>query len=97
LLPQLFGGTPPPSPAGPSALANATAFLREHGVNIASKAKTFAQRIFMSNFTVETVLPDESAALEKAAAPVKARVAQNYAAWRRAMLWFSGVGLAIGM
>ncbi len=98
LLPHFFGGsaTPPPPPAA-SPMANAGSVARDLAVKFASKAKSFAHRILMSNFTVETVLPDESAALDKAAAPVKARVAQNYAAWRRAMLWFSGVGLAAGL
>ena len=98
LLPHLFGdsATPPPPPTAPP-MANAGNVARDLAVKFAGKAKSFAHRILMSNFTVETVLPDESAALEKAAAPVKARAAQNYAAWRRAMLWFSGVGLAVGM
>ena len=78
-------------------MANAGAVARDLAVKFACKAKSFAHRILMSNFTVDTVLPDESAALDKAAAPVKARAAQNYAAWRRAMLWFSGVGLAAGL
>ena len=100
LLPHFFPDLPTPpkdSVPAPSPLANATAFMRDHGANVANKARTFARRIMVSNFTSETVLPDESAALAAAVIPVTAPVAQNYAAWRRAMLWFSGVGLTVAM
>jgi hypothetical protein len=100
LLPALFEpGARPPLPeeeggAGDLA-AKAGHFLAEHTGEVAGLTKLFASRILSSNFTTAHASPEERQELEAAAIPVKSPMAQNYAAWRRAMLWFSGIGLAL--
>ncbi len=64
-------------------------------VEVSGLAKLFARRILASNFTVESASGDERQALLAASTPVEPPIAQNYAAWRRAILWFSGVGLSV--
>ncbi len=78
-------------------VASTATLVSKHGTEVTGKAMTFARRIIASNFTVEAALPEERAALERANMPVTSPVAQNYAAWRRAMLWFSGFGLTVAM
>jgi hypothetical protein len=98
LLPALFApdAKPPEEEGGAMEfVGKAGHFLAEHGGEVAGLAKTFARRIVVSNFVSEAALPEERAQLEKAAIPVKSPMAQNYAAWRRAILWFSGLGLAL--
>lgn len=97
LLPALFvPGAEPPSEGGAMEMVGkAGQFLAEHGGEVASLAKVFTRRIFASNFVAEHALPEERALLEKAAVPVRSPMAQNFVAWRRAILWVAGIGLAI--
>lgn len=98
LLPALFApdAKPPEGEHGAMELVGkAGHFLAEHGGEVAGLAKVFVRRIFASNFVAEAALPEERAILEKADIPVKSPMAQNYAAWRRAMLWFSGILLIL--
>jgi hypothetical protein len=98
LLPALFAPDAKPPGEDHGAMefvGKAGHFLAEHGGEVAGLAKTFARRIVVSNFVAEAALPEERAQLEKAAIPVKSPMAQNYAAWRRAILWFSGIGLGV--
>jgi hypothetical protein len=97
LLPALFApdAKPPVDEEEAGALGKAGHFIAEHGGEVASLAQVFMRRIFASNFVAEAALPEERAELEKAEIPVKSPMAQNYAAWRRAMLWFSGIALAL--
>jgi hypothetical protein len=98
LVPQLFApdAKPPEEEHGAMEfVGKAGHFLAEHGGEVASLAKVFMRRIFASNFVAEAALPEERAILEKADIPVKSPMAQNFAAWRRAMLWFSGIALII--
>jgi hypothetical protein len=76
-------------------MGKAGQFISEHGSEVASLTRLFTRRILASNFTAEHASPDERKELEAATIPVRAPMAQNYAAWRRAMLWFAGVGLGI--
>ena len=97
ILPEVFNSATVPG-AGAVALERLTkagGLVTEHGSEMASLTKVFARRILRSNFVIEHALPAERAALESASIPVHSPMAQNYAAWRRAMLWFSGIGLAV--
>jgi hypothetical protein len=70
-------------------------FIAEHSGDVANHARLFAGRILVSNFTMAHASGEERKQLESAALPVRSPMAQNYAAWRRAMLWFAGIGLAV--
>ncbi len=97
LVPQLFQpNAEPPSEGGAMEMVGkAGHFLAEHSGEVASLAKVFTRRIFASNFAAEAALPEERAVLEKSAIPIKSPMAQNYVAWRRAILWVAGIGLAL--
>lgn len=98
LLPTYFlpDAKPPEEEHGAMEIVGkAGAFIAEHGGEVAGLAKTFTRRILASNFVSEAALPEERTALEAAAIPIKSPMAQNYAAWRRAVLWVAGIGLAI--
>ncbi|MBS0658496.1 MAG: DUF4339 domain-containing protein [Verrucomicrobia bacterium] len=91
LHPVRPGGLPQAQPAGPDFAHRFAGASAEVG----SLAKLFASRILTSNFTQGAAREDERKTLESASTPVLFPIGQNYAAWRRAILWFSGVGLAI--
>lgn len=96
LLPSLFQPNPtlPPPPAEHGAM-EFMGKLAEQSGEVASLAKVFARRIFASNFAAEAALPEERALLEKSEIPIRSPMAQNYVAWRRAILWVAGVALAL--
>ncbi len=52
-------------------------------------ARVFARRSARSDFQREHALPEERAALAAAEKPVTDGLAQDYAAWRRSMLWLA--------
>ncbi|MBV9127479.1 MAG: DUF4339 domain-containing protein [Verrucomicrobia bacterium] len=81
--------------SGGAHVAQLSQQLAHRGAEAAGMAHRFARRILASNFTKEAAGADEKLALERARTPVTFPIGQNYAAWRRAILWFSGVGLAI--
>ncbi len=111
LLPHLFSTPaaapplpgPPPLPAAPTSAASpaaeafskATRAAGSAGRDFASVAMMFAKRILVRNFSIAQAADTERRALESTTIPVRSILAQNYAAWRRAMLWFAGIGLAI--
>jgi hypothetical protein len=99
LMPELFqpGAQAPEDDnnAVVEMMGKAGHFLAEHSGEVAGLARLFTRRILVSNFTIENASPEERKQLESAALPVRSPMAQNYAAWRRAMLWFSGIGLAV--
>lgn len=99
LMPELFAaGAQKPeddSNAVVDMMGKAGHFLAEHSGEVAGLARLFMRRILVSNFTVEHASPDERKQLESAVLPVRSPMAQNYAAWRRAMLWFAGIGMAL--
>lgn len=87
----------PPRPGGLPQSAQPDFAHRFAGASaeVGSLAKLFASRILSSNFTQAAAREDERKTLEAASTPILFPIGQNYAAWRRAILWFSGVGLAI--
>ena len=99
LMPELLeAGAKPPeddSNAVVEIMGKAGHFIAEHSGEVASHARLFAGRILVSNFTKGHASAEERKQLENAALPVRSPMAQNYAAWRRAMLWFAGIGLGI--
>ena len=97
LVPELFqpGAVPPEESGVAEIVGKAGHFIAEHSGEVAGLARLFARRILVSNFTAENASPEERKQLEAAALPVRSPMAQNYAAWRRAMLWFAGIGIAI--
>lgn len=99
LLPQFFAPDAKPPGAEENGamelMGKAGHFIAEHGGEVAGLAKVFTRRILSSNFISDEALPEERAALEKAEIPVRSPMAQNYAAWRRAILWISGILLSI--
>lgn len=58
-------------------------------------AKLFLRRAFKANVQNERATVDERSALARAAKPITAELAQDYAVWRRAMLWVACVALGI--
>lgn len=93
-------GLNPPRPGGIPAVAVPSTPDFAHrfagaSAEVGSLAKLFASRILTSNFTQGAAREDERKTLESASTPILFPIGQNYAAWRRAILWFSGVGLAI--
>ena len=83
------------TPAGAGFMGQFSKALAGHGAEAAGLAQVFARRILASNFTKEKAAEEEIAALKTASLPIEYPLGQNYAAWRRAVLWFSGVGLAV--
>ncbi len=99
MLPQCFTH-PPPVPHGlappvDTATSKALDAITEHGKELAGLTTLFARRILLGNFTRGHASAEERQALEAAPVPVRAPIAQNFAAWRRAMLWFAGVLMTI--
>lgn len=96
LVPEMFEtGASSPGNGVADIVGKAGSFIAEHGGEVVNLAPLFARRILVSNFTSEHASPQERQQLEAAEIPVRSPVAQNYAAWRRAMLWFSGIGLGL--
>ena len=95
---------PPPPQASDKPIISDEARARLKGLSEVAKskaiesaglAKLFARRIGRSNFIVESASSEERSSLEKASPPVTIPSVQNYLAWRRALLWFSCVALAV--
>ena len=61
----------------------------------AKLSHAFFRRVTRSDFYVQRAMAEERAALSSATPPVTDELAQDYAAWRRAVLWPAGVLLAI--
>jgi hypothetical protein len=99
MVPEMFqpGAQPPEDDnnAVVEIMGKAGHFIAEHSGEVASHARLFAGRILVSNFTMGHASAEERRQLESAALPVRSPMAQNYAAWRRAMLWFAGIGLGV--
>lgn len=73
-----------------------------NGNNFQKKAESFLEemrrsidRAIKSDFTRVEALPSERDVLERATAPVRDVLTQNYAAWRRSVLWLSAALLVI--
>lgn len=64
-----------------------------NGAKLARAVHAFGTRIVASNFTKANASDKERRELEAAKVPLCSVMSQNYAAWRRAMLWFASVGL----
>ena len=96
-LPDLFkpGAEAPTEGGATEFLGKAGHFLAETSGEVAGLAKVFARRIFASNFAAEAALPEERVALERSETPISSPMAQNYVAWRRAILWVAGIALSI--
>jgi hypothetical protein len=74
-------------------LGHAGRVVSRNGAKLARAVHAFGTRIVASNFTKADASEKERHELEHAAVPVRSVMSQNYAAWRRAMLWFASVGL----
>jgi len=89
---------PPPGAARPDLADQAkekVKFVAEQAGVASGLSMLFARRIFKSNFIEENASDEERRHLEAASPPVTARSAQNYMAWRRALLWFSSIALGL--
>lgn len=76
-------------------LGQAGRIAGRNGAKLARVVHAFGSRIVASNFTRADASEKERHELENAAVPVRSVMSQNYAAWRRAMLWFASVGLVL--
>jgi hypothetical protein len=61
----------------------------------ANLATVFVRRVARSDFTKERATDDERKQLESTSRPVTNPLAQDYAAWRRAVLWLAAITLSI--
>jgi hypothetical protein len=57
--------------------------------------KILTKRVLVGNFQVQRALDDEREALAGARKPIKDAMAQDYVAWRRAVLWLAALTMAI--
>lgn len=81
---------PPPLPVGQTGNGQ-----RQMVSSILDTAALFARRIFRSNLHSEKVSAHEVGVLEKQSPPICSPIAQSYLGWRRALLWFGGLCLAV--
>lgn len=89
--PQSPTFTPPkkssvPAPVGASA-KQVNTFL--------ATTKVFFHRFLKSDFQTQTITDQENLALDQAQIPTSSTIVRNFLAWRRALLWISGICLAI--
>ncbi len=98
-LPPQLPASPAVAPGGPhvpgAAAADFAHRVAGKSAEVSGLAGLFARRILASNFTNAAASADERATLLTASTPIEFPIGQNYVAWRRAILWFSGVGLSI--
>ena len=62
---------------------------------VLEEAKRGFRRLFVSDFQKEHATEAERAVLARAPAPVVNPLVQDYAAWRRSLLWIAGVALVL--
>ena len=77
------------------ALGEAGRRMGVHSTRLARAVHAFATRIMASNFTKAHASEQERKSLIEAKVQIRSTTSQNYAAWRRAMLWFASVGLTV--
>jgi|GEM_PF-5306732 len=62
---------------------------------MAGTTNLFLRRFLTSDFQKQQITPQEAEALDSANPPITGDVARNYLAWRRSLLWISGVTLTL--
>ncbi|MEM7680627.1 MAG: hypothetical protein AAF288_01590 [Planctomycetota bacterium] len=95
-------GAAPPKPGPPQGLLQQLQQSNEPGQVLLGAAKQnlrvltiFGRRVSRSDFYNEKAMDEERAALAAARTPVTEPLAQDYAAWRRALLWPAAVLLLV--
>lgn len=68
---------------------------RDRFTVFADEMRLSVQRSVRSDFTRVEALPEERESLEAAEVPVRDELTQNYAAWRRSVLWLAGGFLVV--